>query len=457
MSTPKRACSAPSSSSSDGAVHLAAATALEAVAAAVVLRSFHDTRADGDRGRRLRRPYPLRRLGGAERRSRRHPRRSLDARLVERRRAEGRLALPPHVGVDVLGTRGRRRRSSSASACTCRISTATSTRSTARAASSCGGIASARRAAARTASPTPTAGSSATRTSASSRSTPRPGGCCGNGELATTDAPLTGAPLVARGVVVATNTADAPGGRGMIVALDAASGRVRWSFDTIAKPWAHPGLAGGGGAWQTPTVDDAGHVWVGTANPNPWGGSRAYPNGGMYPGAVALDRLGARARPRDGPSALGRPGHAARRSRLRLPGSAGAGRIARGRCRQGRSRDRLGPRVPSTRLVDGGRSAPQRHRPVAAEADVGVPGAARRCRDAARSHGRSRVRPRRRPLLLRERARHLAGGLPRDRLRKGSWRAGGARPALGPAGLGAAARRRRSSVVRPCRTTSSSP
>jgi alcohol dehydrogenase (cytochrome c) len=105
-------------------------------------------------------------------------------------------------------------------------------------------------------------------------------------QLATTDAPLTGAPLVARGVVVATNTADGPGGRGMIVALDAASGRVRWSFDTIAKPWAHPGLAGGGGAWQTPTVDDAGHVWVGTANPNPWGGSRADPNGGMYPGAV---------------------------------------------------------------------------------------------------------------------------------------------------------------------------
>jgi outer membrane protein assembly factor BamB len=105
-------------------------------------------------------------------------------------------------------------------------------------------------------------------------------------DLTTAGAPMTGAPLVDSGLVVSSNTADTPGGRGLIVALDADSGSVRWRFDTIAKPWVHPGLAAGGGAWQTATVDGSGHLWVGTANPDPWGGSTVYPNGGMYPGAV---------------------------------------------------------------------------------------------------------------------------------------------------------------------------
>jgi alcohol dehydrogenase (cytochrome c) len=104
--------------------------------------------------------------------------------------------------------------------------------------------------------------------------------------LTTARQPLTIAPAVAQGVVVTSTTGASPGGRGTIVALDAGDGRVLWRFDTIAEPWAHPKLTNGGGAWQTPTVDGAGHVWVGTANPNPWGGSTAFPNGGMYPGPV---------------------------------------------------------------------------------------------------------------------------------------------------------------------------
>lgn len=98
--------------------------------------------------------------------------------------------------------------------------------------------------------------------------------------------PLTIAPLVANGIVVTSTTGESAGGRGALVALDAATGRLRWTFDTIAAPWSHPKLASGGGAWETPTLDGHGHLWVGTANPNPWGGSRRYPNGAMYPGPV---------------------------------------------------------------------------------------------------------------------------------------------------------------------------
>jgi alcohol dehydrogenase (cytochrome c) len=60
---------------------------------------------------------------------------------------------------------------------------------------------------------------------------------------------------------------------------------VRWRFDTIEDPWRFPD-AYGGGAWQTPTVDDDGRVYWGTTNPNPWGGTRRRPNGGSYPGPV---------------------------------------------------------------------------------------------------------------------------------------------------------------------------
>ena len=98
--------------------------------------------------------------------------------------------------------------------------------------------------------------------------------------------PISIAPIVAGGIVVTSTTGASPGGRGTIVALDAATGHVRWRFDTIERQWVHPDLAGGGGAWQTPTIDDHGNVWVGTSNPDPWGGSKEYPNGGMYPGRV---------------------------------------------------------------------------------------------------------------------------------------------------------------------------
>ena len=75
-----------------------------------------------------------------------------------------------------------------------------------------------------------------------------------------------------------------PGGRGGIYGLDAATGDVRWKLDTIEKPWRHPRLAGGGGIWYPVSVADDGRLYAGTANPAPWGGSPAFPNGAAFPG-----------------------------------------------------------------------------------------------------------------------------------------------------------------------------
>jgi alcohol dehydrogenase (cytochrome c) len=104
--------------------------------------------------------------------------------------------------------------------------------------------------------------------------------------LTTTANPITIAPVVAGGLVYASTTGQAPGGRGLLYALDARNGAVRWRFDTIEEPWRFPKEASGGGAWYSPSVDSSGRVYVGIANPYPWGGSRRHPNGGAYPGPV---------------------------------------------------------------------------------------------------------------------------------------------------------------------------
>jgi len=76
----------------------------------------------------------------------------------------------------------------------------------------------------------------------------------------------------------------APGGRGKIYGLDAATGVVRWRFDTIQRAWTHPQLSGGGGIWYPVSVDSDGKLYAGTANPGPWGGTRQFPNGAAFPG-----------------------------------------------------------------------------------------------------------------------------------------------------------------------------
>jgi outer membrane protein assembly factor BamB len=94
------------------------------------------------------------------------------------------------------------------------------------------------------------------------------------------------APAVADGLVIVGTSAQQPGTKGSLMALDAQSGRMLWRRGIISGSWAHPKLASGGGVWWTPTVDGSGGLWVGTANPLPWGGTPSLPNGGAYRGAA---------------------------------------------------------------------------------------------------------------------------------------------------------------------------
>jgi outer membrane protein assembly factor BamB len=104
--------------------------------------------------------------------------------------------------------------------------------------------------------------------------------------LTTTAQPIDVPPVVANGLVYTSTVGLPPGGKGSIVALDAANGAVRWRFSTIRGRWAVPHEAGGGGLWWPVSVDSAGRVYAGNANPYPWGGTRGHPNGGAYRGSA---------------------------------------------------------------------------------------------------------------------------------------------------------------------------
>jgi outer membrane protein assembly factor BamB len=77
------------------------------------------------------------------------------------------------------------------------------------------------------------------------------------------------------------------GDRGELMAVDATSGRVDWTFDTVASPdlWGNPVVNSGGGAWYPPAFDPrSGLLYWGTANPAPFPGTAEYPNGSSRPG-----------------------------------------------------------------------------------------------------------------------------------------------------------------------------
>jgi len=94
------------------------------------------------------------------------------------------------------------------------------------------------------------------------------------------------APVVWKGLVFTSTVGYAPLGRGKIYALDAATGAVRWRFDTIREPWPHPLESGGGGLWYPVSVDAGGRLYAGNSNPTPWGGTPTRPNGAAFPGPV---------------------------------------------------------------------------------------------------------------------------------------------------------------------------
>jgi len=95
---------------------------------------------------------------------------------------------------------------------------------------------------------------------------------------------FTGAPLYAKGTVVIGSQGGEWPGRGPIYGVDAATGKVKWTFLTVAgtddamKTWGNDSWrTGGGGGWMPGTYDaDSNTIYWGTANPAPlydWAGS----------------------------------------------------------------------------------------------------------------------------------------------------------------------------------------
>jgi outer membrane protein assembly factor BamB len=88
-------------------------------------------------------------------------------------------------------------------------------------------------------------------------------------------------------------------GDGIVYALDAQTGKTKWSFNTIsdgARLWGNARVNSGGGLWYPPAVDASGRVFLAVANPAPYPGTSRYPNGSSRPGPdlytdslVALD------------------------------------------------------------------------------------------------------------------------------------------------------------------------
>jgi glucose dehydrogenase len=78
------------------------------------------------------------------------------------------------------------------------------------------------------------------------------------------------------------------GSIGYLEALDANTGKIDWSFDTVASKdlWGNPAVNSGGGAWYPPAIDTrTGVLYWGVANPAPFVGTTQYPNGSSRPGA----------------------------------------------------------------------------------------------------------------------------------------------------------------------------
>jgi glucose dehydrogenase len=76
-------------------------------------------------------------------------------------------------------------------------------------------------------------------------------------------------------------------GVGILWALDAASGRRLWHFDTVPEGlWSpqHASINSGGGLWYSPAFDDQGSMYVGVGNPGPLLGTSNYPWGSSRPG-----------------------------------------------------------------------------------------------------------------------------------------------------------------------------
>jgi glucose dehydrogenase len=92
------------------------------------------------------------------------------------------------------------------------------------------------------------------------------------------------------------------GAIGILYALDQATGKILWSFNTVDSKdiWGNPQVNSGGGAWYPPSIDiNTGMTYWGIGNAGPWPGTKDFPNGTSRPGLnlysssiVALDSSG---------------------------------------------------------------------------------------------------------------------------------------------------------------------
>ncbi|HZO07214.1 MAG TPA: PQQ-binding-like beta-propeller repeat protein [Solirubrobacterales bacterium] len=107
-------------------------------------------------------------------------------------------------------------------------------------------------------------------------------------------APGTSEGLVYVSTVPAIQASQYPGGGvGTLYALDANSGKEKWSFNTVPPSlWGDKKQNSGGGLWYPPSFDGKGSMYFGTGNPapfpgtpsDPWGKSRPGPN--LYTNSV---------------------------------------------------------------------------------------------------------------------------------------------------------------------------
>jgi alcohol dehydrogenase (cytochrome c) len=74
------------------------------------------------------------------------------------------------------------------------------------------------------------------------------------------------------------------GGKGVLWALNAATGAPEWSWDEVQDLWGNLSVNSGGGLWYAPSFDAQGNIYLGIANPAPLFGTKSYPLGSSRPG-----------------------------------------------------------------------------------------------------------------------------------------------------------------------------
>ncbi|HEY3610407.1 MAG TPA: PQQ-binding-like beta-propeller repeat protein [Pseudonocardiaceae bacterium] len=78
---------------------------------------------------------------------------------------------------------------------------------------------------------------------------------------------------------------DEGNGKGVLWALDEATGRTKWTWQQVPTAlWGNTTLNSGGGMWGPPSFDANGDLYVSVGNPGPFIGTSLYPWGASRPG-----------------------------------------------------------------------------------------------------------------------------------------------------------------------------